>query len=54
MIHYSQFAAHRASRVPLVGAIASLAAVAVCFGNPPAGGGRPAIAAGVSSNETMI
>ena len=34
MIHYSQFAARRASRLPLLGAIASLAAIAVCLGEP--------------------
>ena len=34
MIHYSEFAARRASAVPLLGAIASLAAIAVCLGEP--------------------
>jgi len=54
MIHYSQFASHRASGVPLVGAIASLAAIAVCLGEPQAGVATSAIAGGVSSHETMI
>ncbi len=39
MIHYSAFAARRASPVPLLGAIASLAAIAVWLGNPQAGVG---------------
>src|SRR6202035_68184 len=34
MIHYSEFAARRASAVPLLGAIASLAALAVFLGEP--------------------
>src|ERR1700681_1463581 len=34
MIHYSEFAARRASAVPLLGAIASLAAIAVWLGEP--------------------
>ena len=43
MIHYSAFAARRASPVPLLGAIASLAAIAVWLGNPQAGvGAAPA------------
>jgi uncharacterized protein YkwD len=37
MIHYSEFAARRASVVPLLGAIASLAAIALCLGDPQAG-----------------
>ena len=37
MIHYSQFAARRASRLPLLGAIASLAAVAIWLGDPQVG-----------------
>ena len=39
MIHYSEFAAHRASPLPLLGAIASLAAIAICLGDPQAGVG---------------
>ena len=34
MIHYSEFAARRASPVPLLGAIASLAAIALLVGDP--------------------
>jgi uncharacterized protein YkwD len=37
MIHYSEFVARRASRLPLIGAIASLAAIAICLGDPRAG-----------------
>jgi len=37
VIHYSEFAARRASSLPLLGAIASLAAVALCLGDPQAG-----------------
>ena len=39
MIHYSEFAARRASPVPLLGAIASLAAIVICLGDPQAGVG---------------
>src|SRR2546429_904130 len=39
MIHYSEFAARRASPGPLLGAIASLAAIALCLGDPQAGVG---------------
>jgi uncharacterized protein YkwD len=46
MIHYSDFAARRASALPLLGAIASLAAIAVLLGDPQAGVGTAA-AAGV-------
>jgi uncharacterized protein YkwD len=46
MIHHSQFVARRASPVPLLGAIASLAAVAIWLGDPQAGVGT-APAAGV-------
>jgi len=46
MIHYSEFAARRASPLPLLGAIASLAAIAICLGDPQAGVGATA-AAGV-------
>jgi uncharacterized protein YkwD len=37
VIHYSQFSARGASRVPLLGAIASLAAIAICLGDPQTG-----------------
>lgn len=46
MIHYSQFLARRASRVPLLGAIASMAAIAIWLGDPQAGVGT-APAAGI-------
>jgi uncharacterized protein YkwD len=46
MIHYSEFAARRASALPLLGAMAGLAAIAVCLGDPQAGVGT-ASAAGV-------
>ena len=39
MIHYPQFAAHRASPVPLLGAIVSMAAIAMWLGDPQAGVG---------------
>src|SRR2546426_222148 len=39
MIHYSEFAARRASPLPLFGAVASLAAIAICLGDPQAGVG---------------
>jgi uncharacterized protein YkwD len=42
MIHYAQFAARRASRLPLLGAIAGLAAVAVWLGDPQVGAATPA------------
>ena len=44
MIHYSAFAARRASPVPLLGAIAGLAAIALCLGNPQAGVGAAPVA----------
>lgn len=37
MIHYSEFAARRASPLPLLGAIASLAAIAIWLGEPQVG-----------------
>jgi hypothetical protein len=46
MIHYSQFVARRASPLPLLGAIATLAAIALWLGDPQAGVGTAA-AAGV-------
>jgi len=39
VIHYAHFAAQRASRMPLLGAIASLAAIGICLGDPQAGVG---------------
>jgi hypothetical protein len=39
MIHYSEFVARRASPLPLLGAIASLAAIALWLGEPQAGVG---------------
>ncbi len=43
MIHYPAFAARRASSAPLLGAIAGLAAIAFCLGNPQGGvGAAPA------------
>src|SRR5438132_13498662 len=43
MIHYPAFAARRASSAPLLGAIAGLAAIALCLGNPQSGvGAAPA------------
>ena len=42
MIHYSEFAERRASTVPLLGAIASLAAIAIWLGDPQAGVGAAA------------
>ncbi len=47
MIHYAHFAALRASRMPLLGAVASLAAIGVCLGDPQAGAGT-VIAAGMA------
>ena len=44
MIHYSEFAARRASPLPLFGAIASLAAIAICLGDPQAGVGTASAA----------
>ena len=53
MIHYSHFAARRASSVPLLGAIASLAAIAICLGDPQAGVGAAA-AAGVPGTRGRV
>ena len=44
MIHYPAFAARRASSAPLLGAIAGLAAIALCLGNPQAGIGAASAA----------
>jgi uncharacterized protein YkwD len=54
MIHYSEFAARRASRLPLLGAIASLAAIAVCLGDPQAGVGMASAAQIPALNEPVI
>ena len=59
MIHYSEFAARRASPVPLLGAIASLAAIVLCLGDPQAGVGTapaahiPALSAPERSNDEI-
>jgi uncharacterized protein YkwD len=53
VIHYSHFAARRASTVPLLGAIASLAAIAICLGDPQAGVGAAA-AAGVPAPKGPV
>jgi uncharacterized protein YkwD len=53
VIHYSQFAARRASSLPLLGAIASLAAIAICLGDPQAGVGAAA-AAGVPGTKVRV
>ena len=44
MIHYPEFAARRASPLPLLGAIASLAVIAISLGDPQAGVGATAAA----------
>ncbi len=54
MIHYSQFAARRASRVPLLGAIASLAAIAIWLGDPQAAVGTTHAAGIPAANGPMI
>jgi hypothetical protein len=54
MIHYAHFAAHRASRAPLVGAIASLAAIAVCLGEPQAGVGTATAATVPIDHQPVI
>lgn len=54
MIHYSQFAAHRASRVPLLGAIATLAVIAMGLGDPQAGVGTTAVAGMVTLDQPTI
>jgi uncharacterized protein YkwD len=42
VIHYSEFVARRASTGPLLGAVASLAAIAICLGDPQAAVGLAA------------
>ncbi|HVS07616.1 MAG TPA: CAP domain-containing protein [Candidatus Dormibacteraeota bacterium] len=54
MIHYSQFAARRASRLPLLGAIASLAAVAIWLGDPQVGAATATAARVPVANRPMI
>jgi hypothetical protein len=54
VIHYSHFVVHRASRVPLLGAIASLAVIAIGLGDPQAGAGTVAAAGVVTRNEPVI
>jgi len=53
VIHYSEFAARRASTVPLLGAIASLAAIALWLGDPQAGVGAAA-ATGVPAPKEPV
>ena len=53
MIHYSQFAARRASRLPLLGAIASLAAVAIWLGDPQVGAATAPAARPSVANRSM-
>jgi uncharacterized protein YkwD len=54
VIHYAHFAAQRASRAPLLGAIASLAAIAVCLGDPQAGVGTATVAGMPAGNQPVI
>jgi uncharacterized protein YkwD len=54
MIHYSQFAARRASRLPLLGAIASLAAIAIWLGDPQVGAATVPAARAPVANGPMI
>ena len=54
MIHYAHFVAHRASQAPLAGAIACLAVIAVCLGDPQAGVGTTAAAGLVTNNQRVI
>lgn len=54
MIHYSEFAAHRASTVPLLGAIASLAAIAIWLGDPQAGVGAAAATGVPAPREPVL
>jgi uncharacterized protein YkwD len=51
VIHYSEFVARRASTVPLLGAIASLAAIAIWLGDPQAGVGTARVP---TANGPMI
>jgi uncharacterized protein YkwD len=54
VIHYSQFVARRASPVPLLGAIASLAAIAIWLGDPQAGVGMTPAARVPVANAPVI
>jgi uncharacterized protein YkwD len=54
MIHYSQFAARRASRLPLLGAIAGLAAVAIWLGDPQIGAATAPAARVPVANRPMM
>jgi uncharacterized protein YkwD len=54
MIHYSQFVARRASRLPLLGAIAGLAAVAIWLGDPQVGAATAPAARLPVANRPMI
>jgi uncharacterized protein YkwD len=54
VIHYSQLAAHRASRVPLLGAIATLTVIAIGLGDPQAGAGTTAVAGMVTLDQPTI
>jgi hypothetical protein len=54
VIHYSQFVARRASRLPLVGAVASLALIAIGLGDPQAGVGTAAAAGMVGADQPAI
>ncbi|TME56307.1 MAG: hypothetical protein E6I60_04265 [Chloroflexi bacterium] len=54
MIHHAHFVAHRASQAPLAGAIACLAVIAVCLGDPQAGVGTTAAAGLVTNNQRVI
>jgi uncharacterized protein YkwD len=54
MIHYSQFATRRASRLPLLGAIAGLAAVAIWLGDPQVGAATAPAARVPTANWPMI
>src|ERR1700694_972055 len=54
MIHYSQFATRRASRLPLLGAIAGLAAVAIWLGDPQVGAATAPAARLPVANRPLI
>jgi uncharacterized protein YkwD len=53
VIHYAEFVARRASTGPLLGAVASLAAIAICLGDPQAGVGLAA-GAGVPASRGRV
>jgi uncharacterized protein YkwD len=54
LIHHSQFVARRASPVPLLGAIVSLAAIAIWLGDPQAGVGTTPAARVPVANAPVI